>query len=52
MVVLNDIKIDIIDYIVPSVCSDEDFRKMWAEFEWENKVKRMFICSVFFNHFF
>ncbi|OQR79581.1 coatomer subunit beta-like [Tropilaelaps mercedesae] len=38
VVVLNDIKIDIIDYIMPSVCSDEDFRKMWAEFEWENKV--------------
>lgn len=39
VVVLNDIKIDIIDYIMPSVCSDEDFRKMWAEFEWENKVR-------------
>ena len=39
VVVLNDIKIDIIDYIMPSVCSDADFRKMWAEFEWENKVR-------------
>ncbi|XP_003746781.1 coatomer subunit beta [Galendromus occidentalis] len=38
VVVLNDIKIDIIDYIMPSVCSDADFRKMWAAFEWENKV--------------
>lgn len=38
VVVLNDIKIDIIDYIVPALCSDFEFRKMWAEFEWENKV--------------
>jgi len=37
-VVLNDIHIDIMDYILPSHCSDEEFRKMWAEFEWENKV--------------
>jgi len=37
-VVLNDIHIDIMDYIVPASCSDTEFRKMWAEFEWENKV--------------
>ena len=37
-VVLNDIHIDIMDYIQPAVCSDAEFRKMWAEFEWENKV--------------
>ena len=37
-VVLNDIHIDIMDYIQPSSCSDSEFRKMWAEFEWENKV--------------
>ncbi|PAA48185.1 hypothetical protein BOX15_Mlig004513g2 [Macrostomum lignano] len=37
-VVLNDIHIDIMDYIVPSHCSDVDFRRMWVEFEWENKV--------------
>ncbi|KAG6447828.1 coatomer subunit beta [Manduca sexta] len=38
VVVLNDIHIDIVDYIQPAVCSDADFRQMWAEFEWENKV--------------
>ncbi|XP_050362791.1 coatomer subunit beta isoform X3 [Nymphalis io] len=38
VVVLNDIHIDIVDYIQPAVCSDADFRHMWAEFEWENKV--------------
>ncbi|KAL3650116.1 hypothetical protein CASFOL_006519 [Castilleja foliolosa] len=38
VVVLNDIHIDIMDYISPAVCSDAAFRAMWAEFEWENKV--------------
>ena len=38
-VVLNDIHIDIMDYIVPASCTDSEFRQMWAEFEWENKVK-------------
>ena len=37
-VVLNDIHIDIMDYITPAYCTDVDFRGMWAEFEWENKV--------------
>ncbi|KAI3775770.1 hypothetical protein L1987_45523 [Smallanthus sonchifolius] len=37
-VVLNDIHIDIMDYISPAVCSDTAYRSMWAEFEWENKV--------------
>ena len=35
---LNNIHIDIMDYIQPASCSDTEFRKMWAEFEWENKV--------------
>jgi coatomer subunit beta len=37
-VILNDIHIDIMDYIAPATCSDVQFRSMWAEFEWENKV--------------
>lgn len=37
-VVLNDIHIDIMDYIVPATCTDTEFRQMWSEFEWENKV--------------
>ena len=36
--VLNDIHIDIMDYIVPATCTEAEFRQMWAEFEWENKV--------------
>ena len=38
VVVLNDIHIDIMDYISPADCADVAFRNMWAEFEWENKV--------------
>ncbi len=37
-VVLNNVHIDIMDYIVPEMCTDAQFRKMWAEFEWENKI--------------
>ncbi|KAK1747717.1 coatomer subunit beta, partial [Skeletonema marinoi] len=35
---MNDIHMDIMDYIRPATCTDEVFRSMWAEFEWENKV--------------
>jgi coatomer subunit beta len=35
---MNDIQLDIMDYIRPAECKSEDFRAMWAEFEWENKV--------------
>ncbi|VAH76308.1 unnamed protein product [Triticum turgidum subsp. durum] len=38
VVVLNDIHIDIMDYISPATCADVTFRNMWAEFEWENKL--------------
>jgi len=37
-VILNDIHIDIMDYIKPAYCSETKFRSMWTEFEWENKV--------------
>lgn len=38
VVVLNNIHMDIMDYIEPASCTDVKFRSMWAEFEWENKV--------------
>ena len=38
VVVLNDMHIDIMDYISPAQCADVAFRNFWAEFEWENKV--------------
>lgn len=38
VVVLNTIHIDIMDYIIPASCTDSEFRQMWQDFEWENKV--------------
>ncbi|KAI5305367.1 hypothetical protein KEM56_004622 [Ascosphaera pollenicola] len=38
VVILNDIKADIMDYIQPATCTETEFRTMWTEFEWENKV--------------
>lgn len=35
---LNDIHVDIMDYIHAGYCDPTAFRSMWAEFEWENKV--------------
>ncbi|KAM0751934.1 Coatomer, beta subunit [Meredithblackwellia eburnea MCA 4105] len=37
-VVLNDVHIDILDYINPAFCNEAQFRSMWTEFEWENRV--------------
>lgn len=38
IVILNDVHVDIMDYIKPAVCTESAFRKMWNEFEWENKI--------------
>jgi coatomer subunit beta len=38
IVILNDVHVDIMDYIKPSKCSESKFRTMWNEFEWENKI--------------
>lgn len=46
VVVLNDIHIDIMDYISPASCPDVQFRSMWAEFEWENKVCCSNGCNI------
>ncbi|RKP25209.1 coatomer beta subunit appendage platform-domain-containing protein, partial [Syncephalis pseudoplumigaleata] len=37
-VVMSDIQIDIMDYINPASCTESQFRSMWTEFEWENKI--------------
>jgi coatomer subunit beta len=42
---LNDIQLNIMDYIRPAECKNEEFRSMWAEFEWENKVS-WFVLSM------
>jgi coatomer subunit beta len=38
VVSLNEIHIDIIDYITPAHTDDANFRRMWQAFEWENKL--------------
>jgi coatomer subunit beta len=38
VVILNDLHVDIMDYIQPATCTETEFRTMWTEFEWENKV--------------
>ncbi|CAM9016632.1 unnamed protein product [Wickerhamomyces anomalus] len=38
VVILNDVHVDIMDYIKPAKCSENKFRTMWNEFEWENKI--------------
>ncbi|KAJ2361628.1 coatomer subunit beta, partial [Coemansia sp. RSA 2610] len=37
-IVLNDIHVDIMEYIRPARCDEAQFHSMWTEFEWENKV--------------
>ena len=37
-VILNEIHVDIMEYIHPDTCHPTDFRSMWIEFEWENKI--------------
>ena len=39
MINLNEIQIDFINQLQPAECSELDFRKKWAEYEWENKVQ-------------
>ncbi|KAF0990236.1 hypothetical protein HZS_4249, partial [Henneguya salminicola] len=37
-VVLDEIRLDLIEYIQDWKCLPDDFHKMWMDFEWENKV--------------
>lgn len=37
--VLNEVRADVLDYIVPgSGIKESEFKAMWQEFEWENKI--------------
>lgn len=38
IVILSDVHIDILDYLKPANCTEGEFRKMWNDFEWENKI--------------
>lgn len=45
VVILNDLHVDIMDYIQPATCTETQFRTMWTEFEWENKVNINSKCT-------
>lgn len=38
VVILSDVTVDVMDYVKPATCTENTFRKMWTEFEWENKI--------------
>eukprot|EP01059_Diplonema_ambulator_P019990 TRINITY_DN33674_c0_g1_i1.p1 TRINITY_DN33674_c0_g1~~TRINITY_DN33674_c0_g1_i1.p1 ORF type:complete len:942 (+),score=446.04 TRINITY_DN33674_c0_g1_i1:40-2865(+) len=38
VIVLNDLHMDIIDYVHPASCNALAFRTMWQDFEWENRL--------------
>lgn len=38
IVILADVKINILDYLKPVGCDESEFRTKWNEFEWENKI--------------
>jgi len=38
VIMLNDISVNITDYIKPASISFDDFRNLWRDCEWENKV--------------
>ncbi|KAJ1959850.1 coatomer subunit beta, partial [Dispira parvispora] len=52
-VMLNDVHVDIMEYIKPATCDESRFREMWTEFEWENKVSvstQITDLRTFLNH--
>ena len=36
---INEIQIDFINALMPAECSELEFKKKWAEYDWENKVQ-------------
>jgi len=36
---INEIQIDFINALMPAACSDLEFKKKWADYDWENKVQ-------------
>ena len=36
---INEIQIDFINALMPAECTDLEFKKKWAEYDWENKVQ-------------
>jgi len=38
VIVLHEINVDILDYIAPKDCPENEWNDMWKKFEWENKI--------------
>jgi len=38
VIVLHEINVDILDYISPRDCPEDEWNDMWKKFEWENKI--------------
>lgn len=36
---INEIQIDFINALMPADCSELEFKKKWADYDWENKVQ-------------
>ncbi|CAD8103287.1 unnamed protein product [Paramecium primaurelia] len=36
--VTKEINVDLIDFIIPATVQIEQFRKLWAKYEWENRI--------------
>lgn len=36
--ITNEIMIDLVDFIYPADIEEEDFRKCWSKYEWENRL--------------
>lgn len=36
---INEIQIDFINALMPAECTELEFKKKWAEYDWENKVQ-------------
>lgn len=47
IVVLNEISIDLVDFITNSNIPSPLFRQLWSEFEWENKIPIHSSCDSF-----
>jgi len=51
---INEIPIDFINDLLPAECTELEFKKKWAEYEWENKVQvntTMTDLMAYVNHF-
>ena len=52
MVVLNGIELDFMDQLHPGSCTESQFKKLWEDYEWENKINvnsKIALPAVYIN---